>query len=567
MAYVIDQVLILLDSDPGRLVYHIILASAIAGSLLVVADQRSRILQPYQRRIWTGLSALLFLQIAQYILSGLVWQGILFLENWLPVLDRFVVLLSALIIAWLWAFPKPSRLADRFTAGFCLLAGAAALLSAIAWQRLDLSALISSASGDAFRVNGSQVDWAFQLAVLTVLAAGFFGLIANRPAAWGYGALMLGLLAAGHLAHLRYLPYGDNYPAFARLFYLAGFPLLITLPLREISRTAREDFQAGDRKQVLLSRPLNSEHPPVETGLFGNGASLLEPLLDLLENHSDSHSYQQIVTILAQTAGSDYVFLISPPDENEKNRLLSGFTRQQKRLLEEIEYDSHMLPILNSCLKMGRIRNLAPSSSSPDRLALAKTFKNEITGPILFIPVLSRDEIPLMGIVLASADADKYWSTKQEDEIGLFARFLVYTLVQAQEIVSIRRELVQARKTALALHEQAQQAFLDRQKMSDTLTVLEEDAHLSQGELYKSSSQFEGRTSLEQVVQHLQTRNQLLQDTLQVERLNADQNIEQLREDLQSALEEVAALSTISTGPDLEVDRTNPVEIAPQPED
>ncbi len=85
MGSLVDQVLALLSSDAGSLMYHLVLAFSVAGTLQISLNQSQRYRSIQIRRVMLGVGLLLVLQLALFIASGLVWQAVVDGQTWLPL--------------------------------------------------------------------------------------------------------------------------------------------------------------------------------------------------------------------------------------------------------------------------------------------------------------------------------------------------------------------------------------------------------------------------------------------------------------------------------------------------
>ena len=220
MDTMLEQVLILLNSETGSLAYHLVLAFSIIGALALTQGQWEDSHSPRTKRNLTGLSLLLGMQLLLFVAAGLAWQAVIPGEMLLPPLDRAVTLISLVLIVWLWAFPLPSSSADMGTLLLVLLILTGSVFSTLWWS--------GQAEGVLF--NGSLPDILMQVGSLLVLFMGSLVLVLRRPPGWQMGLPMLLLLAVGPIAHFILLPYGENYPSIIRLTQMAAYPFLLVLP-------------------------------------------------------------------------------------------------------------------------------------------------------------------------------------------------------------------------------------------------------------------------------------------------------------------------------------------------
>ena len=88
----LNQILTILVTSPGNLIYHLVLVFSAAVALSAAFSQWRSSQFPQARRMVIGLSLLLAAQLLQFLVSALVWQGLVDPAVVLPPLDRAVVL-------------------------------------------------------------------------------------------------------------------------------------------------------------------------------------------------------------------------------------------------------------------------------------------------------------------------------------------------------------------------------------------------------------------------------------------------------------------------------------------
>ncbi len=156
MGSLVDQVLALLSSDAGSLMYHLVLAFSVAGTLQISLNQSQRYRSPQIRRVLLGVGLLLVLQLALFVASGLVWQAVVDGRIWLPLLERSVSLLSLVLIVWLWSFPNPDSGSNTPPARILSLPLIQPAYSSACWRWLAASLAQSGGSGKTFN---QAIEW------------------------------------------------------------------------------------------------------------------------------------------------------------------------------------------------------------------------------------------------------------------------------------------------------------------------------------------------------------------------------------------------------------------------
>src|SRR5512140_1888220 len=135
----INDLITLLTNSPGNLVYILVVAFTLIGSLQGAISLWRASGYPQARRMVFGLALLLAVQLTLFLVSGLMEQHIIQNTTLLPVVDRAVLLLSLIWITWIWAFPEPSRSGDAATILMSLMVVAAAIFGSVALLSQNLA--------------------------------------------------------------------------------------------------------------------------------------------------------------------------------------------------------------------------------------------------------------------------------------------------------------------------------------------------------------------------------------------------------------------------------------------
>jgi len=567
MVSLVDQVLALLSSDAGSLMYHLVLAFSIAGTLQISLNQSQRFRSLQIRRVLLGVSLLLVLQLTLFVASGLVWQAVIDGDIWLPLLERSASLLSLVLIVWLWSFPNPDSVSNTpssshslsaaDTASLCvgILALAGCIFGSIWWVRQDLNQAL----------NGSTIDLAFQIACICVAIIGLLILVILRPALWGYGFVMVMLLGAGPAVHLFLLPYGQDYPSITRLFEIAAFPFLLLLPGRAAYQTGL-DFSGRPEENA----PVQVQGRDADQEVIGllTDDSLWKPLFNLMGEVEPSQVSNKAAAILARVGQADLSLIAMPPKPDGKIEIVGGYDGRNKRYLPVSKVDASCMPVLISCFKLGRVRRLAAESTAPDIACISKLFGLEQAGNILLTPVLQPDGKPLAGVVLVAPEAQKDWSPKEQSTISQLSKLLVQFLQRMQQTALLKIELDQARQSNRATQDQAQQTVEEKLKLRDQVTVLQESARRDQEQIMSMAALVANQTVLQATLERMKAENEQLKENGNRAMEEAVARERPLGGELKLALEEIALLRTAVAEAENEIAtlEVNPVDASPSSE-
>lgn len=445
----------LLTTELGGLAYHLVLAFAVAGALqwVLMAQPASRL----RRRQLFGLGALLLIQLALFLASGLAWQDLLDGRVWLPVLDRLASLLSLLVILWLWGFPENAPGADAGAILLSLLSVVGAVLGGLWWS--------SQAPGAPF--NQQLVDWMTQVGALILALLGILILALRRPDQWGAGIFMLLLLGAGSLAHLGLAPVEGDYPGLVRLAQMAAFPFLLILPQRLLTQSTPA--------MTAATQPVSAPAPTVTLPATQPDSAAWNQAWKAALITDPERQAQAIVETLAEHAGAELCLLTAPFLANTPVSVQLVYNAQARRYLPPFNLDSQALPMLVSAQRLGRVRCLPGTAGTGDLSVLARQCQVERTGKILFLPVNAGDQ-PLASLILLTPHSDCDWSGQEQVFLHLLARWLVQTLQRTRDMSALHLELSQARQASRLVQEQVQQLGEERQRLRDQLVVAQEEA-------------------------------------------------------------------------------------------
>lgn len=405
-----QQVISLLTTSPGNLVYHLVLAFSIAGALPGALNLWQRDRFNAGRRMFVGLCLLLLAQLVLIVDAGFA-QFFPSFEAWLPILDRGTTAFSLVILIWLWAFPEPLRRADAGTLLLSLLILVLATLTGLWWK---------DRSYDTF-FNGSIADMFWAGLSLVLALAGALLTVLRHPTGYGLGLGMFTLLFLGQLIYLlNPLPAG-NYPGVVRLTQIAAYPLLLTLPSRYSL-----GIEAGERRKSGID--------PLAFQQFTILATRTDPL----------QAYQAVTAAVSYALSADICLLISPPDANRSITLYCGYDLPGQERIGSATFDSHLVPVLSESLRQGRPLHLPAEGKSPDLAGFEKLFNRNLSGSLLAAPIFTPDGELDKAIVLISSQDKRSWTAPDQNYLADITRSLSEVFHHTQEHQTFEQELTQA---------------------------------------------------------------------------------------------------------------------------
>jgi hypothetical protein len=295
----LTQIISILTTNPGILVYHTVVAFSIAAALPVAVYQWRTTGLPQGRRMVIGLSLLLLTRLVLFLVAGLAAQEILLQENLLqiqPALDRAVMLIDLILIIWLWAFPEPERMGDSAAMLLAMLTLLVSIFGLLWW----------SGQGTTLPFNGSLPDFIGDIYALLLLAIGILVLLLRRPDGWGNGLVMLIVLLIGHSANFLFPLNDQDFEGAVRLAEMIAYPLLLTLPQRSPGR--RGAGLAGETAQGVGQG----------AALFGSDPQLLQSFLLLATGDSAERTLPAVCRLAGQRLQAELCLIAAAGEGSDR---------------------------------------------------------------------------------------------------------------------------------------------------------------------------------------------------------------------------------------------------------
>jgi nitrogen-specific signal transduction histidine kinase len=455
MSAFLQQIFELITTNPGNLAYHLVLAFSIVGALQASLGQLQSRLASH-RRLVAGLGILLVLRLSLFLMAALSWQGVMFAPHHLPPLDRLVNLLSLIAVIWLWIFPKPTRLGDAATGLLGLLALTLFGIAMVWWNQY----------GPALNYNGAWLDIYGEIFAVLLLAAGIFGLVILRPVGWGIGLGMLGLLSAGHIAHLLApLPPGD-FPGAVRLTQMAAFPLLFTLP---------------QRFSTLLDTTLRTSYAPDKSGAGAEPPSQIGlndclSFLTLAAHPEASNTLPEITRVAAGVMDAKVCLLAALSDQPDLLNLKAGYIQPTWEKLDEAAISGQMIETIVSSIKRGRSVRLPASAAAHGATAFEGILPASMVGSLLAAPFKWEEHASPHALILLTPVSGREWSPEDQAQLSAIAEHLGRNLQANKEAAASHLELDRLRSYISTLQSELDRVTAEGEDLTGRLETVRREA-------------------------------------------------------------------------------------------
>lgn len=517
-----QQIFNLITNNPGNLIYHLVLAFSILGALQAAIYLWRHDEFPQGRRMVVGLGLLLLTRLV--LLAAAIWVQIGGANPHilLPVTDRAVMAFGLIIIIWLWTFPEPLKLADTASSLLGLLVLTVFVLNQVWW---------SAHQGEsAFNAQLASIGWEVLATLLIIL--GSILLLVRGPNGSRYGLAMMFVLALGHIGQMLYPDMSSDYPGVVRVFEMAAFPLLWTIPNRfniPIAKTSR-------------SGPYSV--PIEEKRKYGVKPEIFHTILSLSAKSKQALTCQKMAKLLAETLLADIGLVMLPPDEDGQILFECGYDLIRETHLPPVMLSVDQVPLLVSAMEHMRPIRLPASSTSIDLDSLGKHLEIGRTGHMLaaFVPSL-KGNVPLMGFVLISPYSDRRWSREDQAYLNKIATTLANNLRHSEELEKNQKELDITKQNLQSFQTLLQETQAENEGLRTELGNISKQA--VQELERETASLLEKYKESQGTITHLQnekTRLEEIEKNLTVRKDAKTTDSAHLEEELKLALTEIAQL-------------------------
>lgn len=443
----INQLITFLANPPGNFIYNLAVPAILVGALQGALSQWRATGYPQSKRMVLGLGLVLAGQVIVLLVGILMYQKLLPGLGILPVIDRAVMLFSIVWILWVWAFPEPSRPGDAATAILSLLLLAALLLGAIE-RSADPAVAVNT-----FNASLQAILWS--VGGLVILALGAVVLLFRKPQGWGTGLTVVLLALAGFTLDLFFTPPQGDFSGIIRFFLLAGYPLLLTLPMRfptpvDFPRTrtvaAYQEKIADAQRQQEASGERPSQ-PIRERRRYSTDPKTLQSLLILAAETDPTTINQYIARSVAQAMLADLCFLLYVGEDKNSIFISTGYDLIREENLEGGVMGKEAVPMLANAVLRGRALRLPASTTSSDLKGLGEMLGLSNAGNLLNVPISSEKGI-VGSILLLSPYSNRVWSADDQTFLASIASSFVSIVERGKRIDEIQMERERARHSA-----------------------------------------------------------------------------------------------------------------------
>ncbi|OGN89500.1 MAG: hypothetical protein A2Y88_06065 [Chloroflexi bacterium RBG_13_48_10] len=513
------QIINFLETPQGNLIYSTILSLSSLGVLVAFWYASGYGVSSEAKRVHRGLLCLFLFQVLLLVSTLLAWLGEVETHMFLPLLDRTIALLSLILIIWLWVFSGAKRGLNVFVIFLETLVLIAGIISFVLWLMLGAGLFFNNSTLGAY---------AYYLGFF-LLAVGLLLLLWRRPNDWGAGILMLLIMLAGYLAQYFFPQPAGDYGWLVHIGEMIAFPILFVLPRRFLSN--RHGIGSVD-----LEKSASTTTSILE-------ARLIQSVIDLSSETSPQLYYQKLTRLVAELMYADICLLLMPPKSAGQLTFPVGYHALNDRVIDGFSVDGQKMPLLLNALQTGKALRINGAKAGSEAQTLTSELLLKHNAHLLQVPFHPKGSRTAMGILVLSKSSRPEWSEKDAQGLLEIASALSTSIGQLSRVLG-QPSGVEADQQSLqrirAEYDKLRQEF---SQIKAENTRLAAQSARGIGPSGTAAGLLEGQTDLIETIKQLDTRNRELEYLVNKGRPTGEE-VEQLRQELRSALADLARIPT-----------------------
>ncbi len=528
MNNIFQQILQLLVTSPGNLIYHLVLAFALMAGLQAVINVRQPDSRVLGRRYLLGFIILLAGQVLLFVSSALVWQKIADPQQFLPVFDRAITAISFLWIAWMWAFPQPNRTADTVN----LLA----TLALIVLWGVTLVVWIPQVGTTSFNLTFLDKIWSGADLVIVLVAIGC--LFYRRQGSWGLGLGFFLILLIGSLGQLLWFDSSQDFAPIIRLAQLCVYPLLPTLarnlPLQQNDADSGDDLVDG------------SNRPSAPRKRFKVDSRTILSWVQVANLRYTQEICPEMMQAVGRSLTADLCFLMIAPDK-QTAILQCGYDLIREESLPGSAIDVSKIPQIVNALQRSKPVRIPWSGKDllPDLVSLAAVIGLKETGHLLAAPI-KLPQVVWGGIILISPYSKYEWTKEDQSILSSICDQAASLLAPAFSPSEIKPAVRGERAVYPTSTSELDQVREEQKLLLEEIERLREQTHITPHQ-FEVEPLLAAQEESREIIQRLEADNLELREALLNGQIATEPfaNDNQMNADLRTALDENIRIQTM----------------------
>lgn len=514
----INQLLSLIISPPGNLLFHLVLAFSVLFALQNVMLWPLDLSSPIRRTLIVGLSVALAGQILLFISAGLAWQNLLVLPSFLPALERMVLSLTLFWLGRLWLFPAPNVRIDRLS-----------MVLTFSFPLIFLFELLyAPASGQNLGYNTTLFDQIWTVIIITLSITGLIIALTRSSPVAGEGFGVMGFILAGGLLHYALDAPQSDISATLRMAQLCTYPLLPAMVqhiLRlntSVSASMSPESSASPSKAITTASMQAIFHWSDVASSIGKD-NLLEALTRAI-----AHTFRADLCLMLQQSETDAETLV----------VQTGYDLVRDEPIVQSHIRITRFPKLLNALRHQKTLLVEDESAlGEESQNLASVLGLEHIGSLIAAPIQFPVSKPAL-MVLLTPYSNRAWTPEELTRLQVLNQKMALLLKQGEAFHHLQSQVFQLEQALQSLRTDFERVQNENRSLRQTL----------ESSSSTPSGDFEALLALQReaqdTIEALQAENRALKEMLAESRQKSTSSaeVEHLENELRSTLEEIARL-------------------------
>lgn len=514
----INQLLSLIISPPGNLLFHLVLAFSVLFALQNVMLWPLDLSSPIRRTLIVGLSVALAGQILLFISAGLAWQNLLVLPSFLPALERMVLSLTLFWLGRLWLFPAPNVRIDRLS-----------MVLTFSFPLIFLFELLyAPASGQNLGYNTTLFDQIWTVIIITLSITGLIIALTRSSPVAGEGFGVMGFILAGGLLHYALDAPQSDISATLRMAQLCTYPLLPAMVqhiLRlntSVSASMSPESSASPSKAITTASMQAIFHWSDVASSIGKD-NLLEALTRAI-----AHTLRADLCLMLQQSETDAETLV----------VQTGYDLVRDEPIVQSHIRITRFPKLLNALRHQKTLLVEDESAlGEESHNLASVLGLEHIGSLIAAPIQFPVSKPAL-MVLLTPYSNRAWTPEELTRLQVLNQKTALLLKQGEAFHHLQSQVFQLEQALQSLRTDFERVQNENRSLRQTL----------ESSSSTPSGDFEALLALQReaqdTIEALQAENRALKEMLAESRQKSTPSaeVEHLENELRSTLEEIARL-------------------------
>ncbi|MCX8024222.1 MAG: hypothetical protein N3A60_03360 [Thermanaerothrix sp.] len=516
-----DQLLSLIVTPPGNLLFHLVLAFSVLFALQSVTIWPYDQIPVPRRTFYQGLITILAGQILLFTIAALAWQNLIPPRPILPALERMILAITLFWIGRCWLLPLPDPQADRFS-----------LVMTFLFPLLFLVEIaFTSPIGISLPYNATQFDriWA-SLSVALAVALLIMALLRPHRNLASEGFALIGLILAGGLLHFPLDSLQSDAPAIIRLAQLCAFPLLPAM-IQRIMRLNAPPFPLKTHDETAQASATLST-PSIQSIFYWSDVGL---------NIGNGDLLQELSRAIAHTFRADLSLLLRQDTENpERFRLEAGYDLVRDEPIEQNRIMTVLSSKLLNALTLKKPLLIPNESTWEESQALANLLGLEHIGSTLVVPFQFPESANGLAVLLTPY-SNRVWTPEEQTRLQTLIQKITEILSQDAEYRHLKHNTALIEQQLHALQDKLVHLQKENETLQRSLDTLQASVTIPTNDL---ETLLNLHRASQDTIEALQAENRALKEMLaeSQQRVSSSVEVEHLENELRSTLEEIARL-------------------------